>query len=610
MELEADVAADPTAEISESLMDEDWETVVKSHGGQLLTLTGEIKGIKRLINDLTCEKGEISSHISDLAKQVTRMENKKGWESDLKNLKGELLKKVSDVENRNEIINNELSELNKRCGENHADVTKRLRVTADVLTAKFERGQVELTDKFERGQVELTDKFERGQVELTEKLTEKFEIGQSQLTEFLTEFIDKNEEKNGFIMDSLKQINASFSPRSKFNEPMKPQVDKPEPRMVDNSDCCAKSNLENPSPHGLPAPSGIAHESESTPLHTNLGLHFEPHCERDAVIRGPVGFGTPGINSTFSNVMLPPSHYLFNGKTDWDEFMSYFMGRAEMEGWDNRMRGWQLKLHMIDDARKVLNELPTEDHGDFKKVVDHFSRRYVGTNMKATYLCKSFGRKQNKGESVRDFAWNLRSCVQKAFKEMDKNGIDIIVRQLFVKGLRSSSMAKSIMFQKFESFDDMVNLAALHEEYDGTYEKASPPCIPVMPVFNSKETPLSNSDFEDENRFGDQRMEYIISEFGKVRQSLDSLTNSLSSLSIREKSTPRSEVKCYRCGQMGHLKRNCRTRYCIKCKQMGHSIQFCNVGPPAFDLDSQKANARSNGEFGEQRQSSAIDQEN
>ena len=227
----------------------------------------------------------------------------------------------------------------------------------------------------------------------------------------------------------------------------------------------------------------------------------------------------------------------FDGKMDWEEFITHFQTVAAWNGWSGEDQAIQLGLSMSGRARSVFTGLPVRVKQDYQKLIAYMGKHFGPAGREAAYKAEFRHRHRAIGEHLQDFADKIMKVSKKAFPRMAVSAREEIVIEQFKLGLMMD-LRKHIQFSHPSTLDEVVIAG---QEYEAMEEgsKCKKP-VSLMGVSNVSE----------------------VDTLGKMIEKLALLTEQntklLSDLSL--KSNPRrdnSQVECYGCHQKGHFRPNC-----------------------------------------------------
>ena len=154
-----------------------------------------------------------------------------------------------------------------------------------------------------------------------------------------------------------------------------------------------------------------------------------------------------------SGPRLPP----FYGKEDWKVWFNRFQDVAGMQNWSTRKRLLELLPKLQGSAGEfVYGQLSRETRGNFSALVKELQFRYRKVETTRTYGSKFSNRNQHSGESIEDYAAELKSLYDKAYPNRDGPTRQEDLLRRFLDGAADEQACTQVEFVKEPSDIDQA----------------------------------------------------------------------------------------------------------------------------------------------------------
>lgn len=210
-----------------------------------------------------------------------------------------------------------------------------------------------------------------------------------------------------------------------------------------------------------------------------------------------------------------------------------------------------LRKTLHQDPMYELSSLSEYDDNkdNFDWVKNSLLTLYKPKQSKVSCFIDSLKIKQLPGQSTRDFLSAVRIQCQKSFFDKTLPEKEELMIMAFTHGLRNAALVKVLNEIKPETLDEAYKLIKSEKLTDD--EEA-------INVIKEDNTQCSCH----------TKVEYLMKKVKELEAMLTQRRNSFRS---------RNDIKCYNCGQSGHIARTCRKKpYCRHCGKPGHISENCN----------------------------------
>ena len=167
-----------------------------------------------------------------------------------------------------------------------------------------------------------------------------------------------------------------------------------------------------------------------------------------------------------NNLKIPP----FDGKESWKIWRNRFEEIAERRRWTEPFKLDALLQRMQGAAGEfVFGELPKSTRQKYSKLIEEMNSRFLVVETRRSYIAKFNNRNQKGGETIEEFAADLKKLYAKAYPGRDSETRNEDLVRKFLDGLASEEAQFHVEFTKNpenldEAISEVVNFTETHQK--------------------------------------------------------------------------------------------------------------------------------------------------
>ncbi|CAG2241344.1 unnamed protein product [Mytilus edulis] len=316
-------------------------------------------------------------------------------------------------------------------------------------------------------------------------------------------------------------------------------------------------------------------ESEETLPNRREGLHAYNLPSREEASRDTVGMynrlynppttATPRPISRLSIGTRPISRRekepeKFDGKsTDYKDYMVHFEQTATWNGWSDDEKAQQLTMSLRGSAQKILGDLKAEQLKNYEELKKILCQRFNPKERVAAYRCEFRTRIRRQNESLQDYGYALRRLVCLAYPDSDFNYVleELAINQ-FTNGLGNFEMQKQVQFSHPKTIESAIAYAVEYEAFVGTQADIRKPKdkeaefnikYPVQAVKKQDIDKPKPEECKTQTNASEEALIKVLDYFKEISQKLTQMSLPRN----QERHNFRTPIRCYNCGELGHI---------------------------------------------------------
>jgi hypothetical protein len=238
----------------------------------------------------------------------------------------------------------------------------------------------------------------------------------------------------------------------------------------------------------------------------------------------------------------------FDGTTSWSMYKKQFEAAAGANNWDDAGKAVALTLALCGQALQILQTLPVEDQKNYAAFVKALELRYGDHHLSQVYQSQLRARVQKSGENLQEFAADVERLVHLAYPNGPAQFHHEIGTSVFVDGVRDGELQLALRLARHNKCAN----ALVHALEFETAKNASRPTAQRLRAVTVEEPTERQGDL----------LQKITKMFEEIQRSISF-----------------ARPKCLNCGQVGPLKRDCRS------KQISGAVMK-KLGTSSFDFEA------------------------
>ena len=242
----------------------------------------------------------------------------------------------------------------------------------------------------------------------------------------------------------------------------------------------------------------------------------------------------PGFQGGHHRDILPDK---FAGKISWADYYSHFCVCMKLNGWTDREAAQFLASRLQGPALKVLHNLPDGEQISFRELVTQLERRFGPGQEAENFMLELRMRRRQKDESVQQLGQAIRDLTSLAYPEMSSDVRERLAKTHFSEAIDDAEIRAAIFRARPKTLNEAITAALATESFlhaERARERIRGPRH-VRAVESNSPAPA------------DEKMKREIQE---LKQNLNDVISMMKQLN-------QSRIKCYNCGEYGHMSTVC-----------------------------------------------------
>lgn len=254
------------------------------------------------------------------------------------------------------------------------------------------------------------------------------------------------------------------------------------------------------------------------------------------------------------SIKLPP----FTGKEDWSVWLAKLEAIADRYNWDEDEKLDYLLPRIEGQASEfVFTQLPKEALREYDWLTSELTRRYKVIETSQSFAAKFSRRNQRVGETIEEYAAELKRLYDKAHSHRDRRTRDEDLVRRFLDGMIDQEARFSVEYFKEPKDIDQAVFHAVHlvqvrscgrhersNRHQARRTKDDESAEPDNRATEVTDRPRASKNYDVDKRIAELKQE--IMKLERSRNQGD-----------RRPRRPKSEIQCYLCQEWGHYRREC-----------------------------------------------------
>ena len=246
-----------------------------------------------------------------------------------------------------------------------------------------------------------------------------------------------------------------------------------------------------------------------------------------------------------------PKPQEFDGRVSLEAYLAQFEMLAQAQAWDEGEKAVQLAASLKGPAVEILGQLDAGQRSSYDALVSALERRYGHEHQSEAFRSRFRTRVRSKGESLQDLAQDLEHLVRKAYPHASEELTGVLLRDQFIDALLERELQ---LYVRQAHVNDLQKALARALEFE-SFMKATDSGPGRNTGTNLQARRVQNRSKSPRGR-GEVKC-WMCGELGHLRRDCPGAPRRPQSppAGRRRQGSPRP--CCWRCGEAGHLARSC-----------------------------------------------------